>query len=276
MIYPSIRHAGHGLSLNFPFPCIIIFNPFILIIMANLFMVHYPESPVLIPAKGKATIGRADNNSIVITEPRVSRHHAQVEWQDSGNCFIFFDLGSANGTFLNAQKLTPLIPHQLHDWDKIRVASAVFTVRFVDDPSVIQNEFKELRRRVHREMTEVIDMESIKAEKAQPAFSGDLEHLCPIELFQMIEIGRKTGMLTMKTDIGDGEYSILAGRIVTAKFNEVHGEKAVFEALKSSHGPFAFTPQTDIPDKLQKSLNITSLLMEGCRILDEASGSPRS
>jgi FHA domain/Domain of unknown function (DUF4388) len=241
-------------------------------IMANLFMVHYPESPVLIPAKGKATIGRADNNTIVLTEPRVSRHHAQIEWQEAERNFIFFDLGSANGTFLNAQKLTPLIPRRIRDWDKIRIASSVFTVRFVDDPSLIQNEFKELRRRVHREMTEVIDMSSIKAEKAQPAFSGDLEHLCTIELFQMLETGRKTGMLSMKTDIGEGVYSILSGKIISAKFNALHGEKAVFEALKASRGPFAFTSQSDIPETRQITREITSLLMEGCRLLDEANG----
>jgi pSer/pThr/pTyr-binding forkhead associated (FHA) protein len=247
-------------------------NTFILITMVNLFMVHYPESPVLVPAKGKATIGRADNNTIVLSEPRVSRHHAQIEWQDAENDFIFFDLGSANGTYLNSRRLPPLIPNKIHDWDKIRIASSVFTVRFVDDPSVIQNEFKDLRRRVHREMTEVIDLASLKEEKAQPAFQGDLQHLHPIELFQMIEIGRKTGELTLKTDIGDGSYSILAGRIVTATFNGQSGEKAVFEALKSSQGPFAFTPKIELPDQSQKSLNITALLMEGCRILDEAGG----
>jgi hypothetical protein len=239
--------------------------------MANLFMVHYPESPVLVPPNGKATIGRADNNTIVLTEPRVSRHHAQIEWQDFQKNFIFFDLGSANGTYLNSQKLPPLIPQPIHDWDKIRIASTVFTVRFVDNPSMIMNEFKQLRRRVHREITEVIDMERIKNEKAQPAFSGELEHLCAIELFQMMEIGRKTGILTLKTDIGEGVFSILAGRIVSAKFNELHGEKAVFGALKSSHGPFEFSPQTDIPDKHHTTLEITPLLMEGCRILDEAS-----
>jgi hypothetical protein len=242
--------------------------------MANLFMVHYPESPVLVPSKGKATVGRADNNTIVLSEPRVSRHHAQVEWQDAEHNYIFFDLGSANGTFLNAQKLAPLIPHHIHDWDKIRIASTVFTVRFVDDPSVIQNEFKELRRRVHREMTEVIDMASIRAENALPAFSGDLEHLCPIELFQMLEIGRKTGTLFMKTDRGEGTYAVLSGRIISAKFGDLHDEKAVFESLKSSHGPFAFTPQTDMPDKPKKSFEITPLLMAGCRILDEAAHGP--
>jgi pSer/pThr/pTyr-binding forkhead associated (FHA) protein len=247
---------------------------YILILMANLFFVHYPETPVLIPNKGKATIGRADNSTIVLTEPRVSRHHAQIEWQDARNNFIFFDLGSANGSFLNAKKLPPLLPHTIHDRDKIRIASTVFTVRFMDDPAIIQNEFKELRRRVHREMTEVIDASDFRANMAHPAFSGDLEHLCVIELFQMLESGRKTGMLSLKTDIGEGSYAVEKGRIISARFGDLFGDKAVFEALKASHGPFAFNPQADLPENRQITLTITSLLMEGCRLLDEAGGSP--
>jgi pSer/pThr/pTyr-binding forkhead associated (FHA) protein len=243
--------------------------------MGNLFFVHYPELPVLIPGKGKGTIGRADNNTIVLTEPRVSRHHAQVEWQDEQKSFIFFDLGSANGTSLNGKRLLSLKPHTINDWDKIRIASTVFTVRFVDDPFVIQNEFKELRRRVHREMTEVVDVSEVEAVTRRAAISGDLEHLCTIELFQMLETGRKTGMLTMKTDIGEGSYVIQKGRIISGKFGDLHGDKAVFEALKASHGPFAFDPHSDIPESRQITLTTTSLLMEGCRLLDEA-GSRKS
>jgi hypothetical protein len=123
-------------------------------------------------------------------------------------------------------------------------------------------------------MTEVIDMAEFAA-GSQPAFSGDLEHLCPIEIFQMLEIGRKTGMLTMKTEFGEACYVIQKGRIISAKLGEIHGEKAVFEALKSSHGPFAFSQEVDIPDKLQITAATTSLLMEGCRLLDEASAASR-
>jgi hypothetical protein len=240
--------------------------------MANLFLVRYPESPVYIPGKGKATIGRAETNTIVLTEPRVSRHHAQIEWQDSQKNFIFFDMGSANGTYLNAIKLPPLIPQSIRDWDKIRISSTVFTVRFIDDPAIIQNEFKALRRRVQREMTEVIDRSDIFSEQQQPVFSGDLEHLCPIELFQMLETGRKTGMLTVKADIGEGSYAIQAGRIISARLGDIHGEKAVFEVLKASHGSFAFSPQSDLPKLSQITAQTTTLLMEGCRLLDEASG----
>jgi hypothetical protein len=243
--------------------------------MTSLFFVRYPETPFLIPGRGKATIGRADNNTIVLSELRVSRHHAQIEWQDSQKNFIFFDMGSANGTFLNGKRLPPLTTNLIHDWDKIRIASTVFTVRFVDDPSVIQNEFKELRRRAHREMTEVVDMSEMTA-GGQPAFSGDLEHLCPIEIFQMLEIGRKTGLLTMKSEFGEGSYMIQKGRIISARLGDIHGEKAVFEALKSSHGPFAFSPQADIPDISQITAPTTSLLMEGCRLLDEASSTLRT
>jgi pSer/pThr/pTyr-binding forkhead associated (FHA) protein len=54
--------------------------------------------------KSGASIGRADDNDIVIEEAVVSRHHAKVEYRE-GN-FIISDLSSANGTLINGRKIT--------------------------------------------------------------------------------------------------------------------------------------------------------------------------
>ncbi len=44
-------------------------------------------------------IGRASDNDIVIRDPNVSRHHAQIENQ--GSRYLLKDLSSTNGTFIN-------------------------------------------------------------------------------------------------------------------------------------------------------------------------------
>ncbi len=49
----------------------------------------------------KFTIGRDEDNDIVINEPRVSRKHAQVIRK--GDDFILKDMDSSNGTFVNLQ-----------------------------------------------------------------------------------------------------------------------------------------------------------------------------
>jgi pSer/pThr/pTyr-binding forkhead associated (FHA) protein len=241
-------------------------------LVANVFLVHYPESPVRIPEKGKVSIGRADTNTIILTEPRVSRLHALIEWQKDMDMFVIADLGSKNGTHLNGYKIAPNDPHPIGDWNKIRITSTVFTVRFVDDPSIIKNEFKELRERMHQNVTEVISIAEIQAHKEQqpPGISGDLEHLCPVELFQMLESGKKTGMLSLKTDRGEGTYSFEHGNVVSAAFANLAAEKAVYEVLTFNAGTFAFTPQEEIREPHQINLSTTMLLMEGCRMMDEA------
>lgn len=49
----------------------------------------------------------------------VSRRHARVHKQRTQ--FFIEDLGSANGTFLNGQRLTPYLPHPLRDNDEVQL-----------------------------------------------------------------------------------------------------------------------------------------------------------
>ena len=52
---------------------------------------------------GTVTLGRQADNQIVINDSMVSRHHARLEWQ--GNGYVVHDLGSANGTWVNGQRI---------------------------------------------------------------------------------------------------------------------------------------------------------------------------
>lgn len=61
------------------------------------------------------TLGRALENSIVITSKRISRTHAQVRRE--GWRRILEDLGSTNGTYLNEVRV--LAPVELHDGDRV-------------------------------------------------------------------------------------------------------------------------------------------------------------
>jgi len=50
------------------------------------------------------TIGRSEENDIVIDDYKVSRIHLQIVQGDNGNCSVV-DLNSANGTFVNGQRI---------------------------------------------------------------------------------------------------------------------------------------------------------------------------
>lgn len=50
-----------------------------------------------------ATIGRAADNDVVLDDPTVSSHHARLSW--SGGVLVVEDLSSANGTFVDGQRV---------------------------------------------------------------------------------------------------------------------------------------------------------------------------
>ncbi|HKQ74166.1 MAG TPA: SpoIIE family protein phosphatase [Blastocatellia bacterium] len=65
----------------------------------------------------RITIGRSARNDLCIEDPFASRLHAEV--RKRGDAFLIADLGSANGTQINASRLTA--PVQLRDRDIIRI-----------------------------------------------------------------------------------------------------------------------------------------------------------
>ncbi|MDJ0819043.1 MAG: FHA domain-containing protein, partial [Desulfobacterales bacterium] len=62
------------------------------------------------------TIGRREDNTIVIEDPAVSSHHAKVE--ALGGRFVLIDLQSKNGSFVNEQLINS---HWLKDGDIITI-----------------------------------------------------------------------------------------------------------------------------------------------------------
>jgi serine phosphatase RsbU (regulator of sigma subunit)/pSer/pThr/pTyr-binding forkhead associated (FHA) protein len=65
----------------------------------------------------RTTIGRSARNDLCVEDPFASRLHAEIRRQ--GDHFWLSDLGSANGTLLNNQRMTTSL--QLHDRDRIRI-----------------------------------------------------------------------------------------------------------------------------------------------------------
>ena len=74
---------------------------------------HYVIPP------GVSTMGRQAGNEIHLNDPLVSRQHARLECSDKG-CTIT-DLGSANGSSLNGEPLTPQAAYPLTDGAIIQV-----------------------------------------------------------------------------------------------------------------------------------------------------------
>ncbi|HMY73344.1 MAG TPA: SpoIIE family protein phosphatase, partial [Blastocatellia bacterium] len=65
----------------------------------------------------RTTIGRSARNDLCVEDPFASRLHAEIRRR--GDAFWISDLGSANGTLINGQRL--MAPVQLNDRDTVRI-----------------------------------------------------------------------------------------------------------------------------------------------------------
>lgn len=74
------------------------------------------ESYALDPNDPEITIGRA-NCDVTLNNPQVSRHHAQIDRQADGS-HLLRDMGSANGTFVNGQRISQ---HSLAKGDIVQI-----------------------------------------------------------------------------------------------------------------------------------------------------------
>ncbi len=79
------------------------------------------------------TIGRSPENNIVINDAIVSRTHLQLVQNDNGVCSVV-DLNSANGTFVNGQKITGEVHLQPHD--VIRIGNTTLPWQEYINPSI--------------------------------------------------------------------------------------------------------------------------------------------
>jgi hypothetical protein len=72
----------------------------------------------------RVRIGRQSDNDLVVVDPGVSRHHAEVI--NSGGSCTLHDLGSTNGTYVNGSVVHE---HALRDGDQISLGSTVVEFR---------------------------------------------------------------------------------------------------------------------------------------------------
>jgi pSer/pThr/pTyr-binding forkhead associated (FHA) protein len=75
------------------------------------------------PLAGDTTIGREDDNTLILLTKSVSRHHARLRNHD-GRWFIE-DRGSYNGTFVNDVRVQPGTQVPLRHADRLVLGSAV-------------------------------------------------------------------------------------------------------------------------------------------------------
>jgi Domain of unknown function (DUF4388) len=100
------------------------------------------------------------------------------------------------------------------------------------------------------------------------ALVGDLKDLALVDIIQINCIGRNTARLTVHYPTGDGVFYFQDGDVVDARFGELSGIDAVYQALRYSEGSFRI--DTGIAAPIRTIYDPwPNILMEGMRIIDE-------
>ena len=78
------------------------------------------------------TIGRRDDNDVVIDDPSVSGHHAKID--ALGDRFVIIDLKSKNGTFVNERLVDS---HWLNDGEIVTIAGYSLVLEFSEEELLV-------------------------------------------------------------------------------------------------------------------------------------------
>ncbi len=73
---------------------------------------------ILLPEGDEITIGRSEDNDIVVRDPTVSRHHAKIV--KTTEELVWHDASSSNGTWFGEEKIAS---HTLSHGDRLRIGS---------------------------------------------------------------------------------------------------------------------------------------------------------
>ncbi len=133
---------------------------------------------------GEQIVGRLLESQLCLLDPSVSRQHAKIDVRD-GHATVF-DLGSANGTFVNGERIQQA---KLKPGDEVRFGSLRF--RLTSSAS---------RRPLADENEATMDAEEAKQQRA-------LHHPCAVKLTEA-EKRIYLELLTLKTEqrIADDRY----------------------------------------------------------------------
>ncbi len=81
------------------------------------------------------TIGRSEENDVMVKDPHASRHHMQIIQHDDGH-FTLSDFGSTNGTYVNGQKISGEINLNINDVVRIGNSTIPWKQYFEDSETV--------------------------------------------------------------------------------------------------------------------------------------------
>ncbi|MEE4165330.1 MAG: DUF4388 domain-containing protein [Desulfocapsaceae bacterium] len=109
-----------------------------------------------------------------------------------------------------------------------------------------------------------------RAREFDSCMQGRLKDMAPAELFQILNMHQKTGVLSLTFAGKEARVSFREGCIINATYGELENQEAIFEILAEKEGVYAF--KIGLSPQQMKAAEIGDfmmLLMEGVKRVDE-------
>jgi pSer/pThr/pTyr-binding forkhead associated (FHA) protein len=212
-----------------------------------------PLPPVQLRAQGSVVIGRSRSCNLRLPSADASRRHAEIVGTPEG--FLLRDLRSTNGTFVNGERVEERV---LRPGDCIEIGGDAIT-------------FCQVEAGVERAIPTIGEEKTILIERPALAqlFQGSLAEFPTFAVLQILEMGRKTGVLVIESDQGPGKLWLCAGAPVHAETKLQKGFDAAIAVVNMATGKFSFEAQREAPERTIQA-SVTELLLEASRLQDES------
>lgn len=212
-----------------------------------------PQPPVPLPESGTLVVGRSKTCDLSLGSPDASRRHADITAEDAA--YVLRDLGSTNGTLVNGQRVEE---HSLRTGDRIDIGGELITFCEVD-PAL-----DGVDGAADGAKTRIMERPALGE-----CIRGNLAEIPTFAVLQMLEMGRKAGLLEMDGgDVGLAKLWLVDGRPVHAETKSQRGFDAAVAIVNAATGRFSFEPGRAAPERTIEA-SATELLLEASRILDE-------
>ena len=208
-----------------------------------------PQPPFQLPSEATIVLGRSRECQVRLPDADTSRQHAKIVCERGR--FVLHDLGSTNGTFVNGERIEQ---RELRPGDRLQIGANMVTFCQVSGGLDVPDDGAKT----------VLFQRPVGSD----VFRGDLAEIPPFAVLQILEMGRKTGLLLIDSDATPGKLWLRRGDPVHAETKDQVGFDAAVSLVNASVGRFTFEPHTTVPDATIDA-SVTQLLLEASRQLDE-------
>jgi hypothetical protein len=202
-------------------------------------------------------LGRSPSCDLPINSGGASRRHAHVCWERDG--IVIRDLSSTNGTYVNGEKLKGsriLVPG-----DRVMIGDRTITFCQVDSALSGDDAPGDTD-------TVAFTRSQIMGPADSDGFQGNLAEVPMFAVFQMLEMGMKTGLVEVTRGNERQRVWFHCGMPVHAVANGREGVEAALLIVRPVDGHFVFRAGEPFPSRtIVKS--VAELLLEASRRMDE-------